>query len=137
MARVAVLRSIVTIVGAGVLAGYFAAEIVTTITSGGVLVGSAESVEAHNYLVAYLAGDAKGATQYRVTDPVTKAIEMQNVERAATVREITSMTYIGGATQGRIGVYVYAVTGHAVGSTKEVLVSFTLTVIDGKIVSMK
>ena len=125
------------IIAAGVLAGYVAAEVVTTTTGGGVLVGSAESVEAHNYLVAYLAGDAEAATRYRSTDPVTKAIEMQNVERAATVREITSMTYMGGATQGGMGVYVYAVTGHAVGSTKEVLVSFTLTVIDGKIVDMK
>jgi hypothetical protein len=137
MARLAGLKSIVTIITAGVLAGFVAAEIVTTMTSGGVLTGSAESVEAHNYLVAYLAGDAEGATRYRSTDSVTKAIEMQNVERAATVRQITSMTYIGGATQGRIGVYVYAVTGHATGSTKEVLVSFTLTVLDGKIVDMK
>jgi hypothetical protein len=62
---------------------------------------------------------------------------MQNVQRAATVREITSMTYIGGATEGPMGVYVYAVTGHATGSTDELLVSFTLTVMNGKIVSMK
>jgi hypothetical protein len=137
MARLAGVRSIVMIIAAGVLTGYVATEIVSTATGGGVLVGSAESVEAHNYLVAYLAGDAEGATRYRSTDPVTKAIEMQNVQRAATVRQITSMTYIGGATQGGIGVYVYAVTGHAVGSTKEVLVSFTLTVVDGKIVDMK
>ena len=32
---------------------------------------------------------------------------------------------------------VYAVTGHATGSTNELLVSFTLTVVDGKIVGMK
>ena len=47
------------------------------------------------------------------------------------------MTYMGGASQGRIGVYAYAVTGHAVGSTNELIVPFTLTVVDGKIVSMK
>ena len=137
MARLAGLRSIVTIVGAGLLAGYIVAEVITTVTAGGVLTGSAESVEAHNYLVAYLAGDADGANKYRTADSVTKAIEMQNVERAATVREITSMTYVGGASQGRMGVYVYAVTGHAVGSAQELLVSFTLTVVDGKIVAMK
>jgi hypothetical protein len=137
MRRFAALRTTATIVVAGLLAGFVGAEIVTTVTSGGVLVGSAESREAHEYLVAYLAGDAATAAKYRPTDTVTKAIEIQNVERAATVREITSMTYIGGASQGGIGVYVYAVTGHATGSTTELLVPFTLTVVDGKIVSMK
>jgi len=137
MGRLAGLRAIGTIVVAGLLAGYVAAEIVTTATSGGVLVGSAESREAHDYLVAYLAGDATTATRYRPTDTVTKALEIQNVERAASVREITSMTYIGGASQGRMGVYLYVVTGHATGATTDVLVSFALTVVDGKIVAVK
>ena len=137
MRRIAALRATATILIAGLLAGYVGAEVVQTATSGGVLVGSAESREAHEFLVAYLAGDAATATKYRPTDTVTKALEMQNVQRAATVREITSMTYMGGATQGGIGVYAYAVTGHATGSTKELLVPFTLTVVDGKIVSMK
>ena len=137
MRRLAGLRTIGTIVVAGLLVGYVASEIVTTTTSNGMLAGSAESPEAHNYLVAYLAGDAATAAKYRPTDTVTKALEIQNLERAATVREITSMTYIGGASQGRMGVYVYAVTGHATGSTNELLVSFTLTVVDGKIVGMK
>jgi hypothetical protein len=137
MGRLAGLRAIVTIVVAGLLAGFVAAEIVTTATTGGLLVGSAESPEAHNYLVAYLAGDATTAARFRPTDTVTKALEIQNVERAASVREITSMTYIGGAAEAGMGVYVYAVTGHATGSTNELLVSFTLTVIDGKIVGMK
>ena len=137
MRRFAGLWTIGTIVVAGLLAGYVATEIVTTATNGGLLLGSAESPDAHNYLVAYLAGDAATATKYRPTDTVTKALEIQNVERAASVREITSMTYIGGASQGRIGVYVYAVTGHAAGSTTELLVPFTLTVVDGKIVAMK
>ena len=137
MGRLAGLRTIITIVVAGVLAGFVATELVTTALSGGMLVGSAESPEAHDYLVAYLAGDAATASKYRPTDTVTKAIEIQNVERAATVREITSMTYIGGASQGGTGVYVYAVTGHATGSTNELLVSFTLTVMNGKIVGVK
>jgi hypothetical protein len=137
MRRLAGLRSAATIVAAGLLVGFVGAEVVTTVTAGGVLVGSAESREAHEYLVAYLAGDATTAAKYRAIDTVTKAIEIQNVERAAAVREITSMTYIGGASQGRMGIYVYAVTGHATGSTNELLVPFTLTVIDGKIVAMK
>jgi hypothetical protein len=137
MRRFAGLWTIGTIVVAGLLAGYVATEIVTTATSGGLLLGSAESPDAHNYLVAYLAGDAATATKYRPTDTVTKALEIQNVERAASVREITSMTYIGGASEAGMGVYVYAVTGHATGSTNELLVSFTLTVINGKIVEMK
>src|ERR671926_412518 len=124
MRRIAALRATATILIAGLLAGYVGAEVVQTATSGGVLVGSAESREAHEFLVAYLAGDAATATKYRPTDTVTKALEMQNVQRAATVREITSMTYMGGATQGGIGVYAYAVTGHATGSTKELLVPF-------------
>ena len=137
MGRFAGLRSTATIVLAGVLAGYVGAEIVTTAMSGGVLVGSTESREAHDYLVAYLAGDAATAAKYRDADTVSKALEIQNVQRAATVREITSMTYMGGATQGGIGVYAYAVTGHATGSTTDLLVPFTLTVVDGKIVAMK
>jgi hypothetical protein len=137
MRRLAALRTIGSIMVAGALAGYVVADVVTTATGGGVLVGSAESREAHEYLVAYLAGDAATVAKYRPIDTVTKALEMQNVQRAATVREITSMTYIGGATEGPMGVYVYAVTGHATGSTDELLVSFTLTVINGKIVSMK
>jgi hypothetical protein len=137
MGRLKAVRTTATIVIAGLLAGVVAAEVVTTVTGGGVLLGSAESREAHDYLVAYLAGDAMTAARYRATDTVSKALEIQNVERAATVREITSMTYMGGASQGRIGVYAYAVTGHAVGSTTELLVPFTLTVVDGKIVSMK
>jgi hypothetical protein len=137
MRRLAGLRTIGTIVVAGLLLGYVGAEIMTTAMSGGMLVGSAESPEAHDYLVAYLAGDSATATKYRPTDTVTKAIEIQSVERAASVREITSMTYIGGASEGRMGVYVYAVTGHATGSTNDLLVSFTLTVVDGKIVAMK
>jgi hypothetical protein len=137
MRRLAGLRTIGSIVLAGLLVGYVAAEIVTTALSSGMLVGSAESPEAHDYLVAYLAGDSATATKYRPTDTVTKALEIQNVERAASVREITSMTYIGGATEGRMGVYAYAVTGHATGATNDLLVSFTLTVVDGKIVAMK
>jgi hypothetical protein len=137
MGRLAGLRTIGTIAVAGVLLGYIATDIVTTATTGALLVGSAESPEAHNYLAAYLAGDAATATRYRPTDTVTKALEIQNVERAASVREITSMTYIGGASEGGMGVYLYAVTGHATGSTNELLVPFTLTVINGKIVSMK
>jgi hypothetical protein len=137
MGRLAGVRAMATIVVAGLLAGYVVAEVATTAMTGGVLVGSTESPEAHNYMVAYLAGDAATAAKYRPTDTVTKALEIQNVERAASVREITSMTYIGGASQGRMGVYVYAVTGHPTGSTNELLVSFTLTVIDGKIVGMK
>ena len=137
MGRLAGLRSIVTIAVAGVLLGYIATDIVATATTGAVLVGSAESPDAHNYLMAYLAGDAATATRYRPTDTVTKALEIQNVERAASVREITSMTYIGGASEGGMGVYVYAVTGHTTGSTSELLVPFTLTVVNGKIVAMK
>src|SRR6266850_1356282 len=45
MGRLAGLRMIVMIVVAGLLAGFVATEIVTTATTGGVLVGSAESPE--------------------------------------------------------------------------------------------
>ena len=88
MRRLAALRTIGAIVVAGLLVGYVASEIVTTAASNGMLAGSAESPEAHNYMVAYLAGDAATAAKYRPTDTVTKALEIQNLERAAKPRRV-------------------------------------------------
>src|SRR3954453_23181062 len=133
MARFSSARFPVSVVVAGALTGYVLTALVTSFATGSSLSGATpESPAAHEFLTAYLKGDAVTAARYRAVDVATRAMEIQRVERTASMRKITSMTYLGGAESGGIGVYSYVITGSMVGDTKDLTVPFTLTVIDGK-----
>src|SRR3954451_8325731 len=111
MARFSSARFPVSVVVAGAISGYVLTALIPSFAAGSSLSGAPpEAPAAHEFLTAYLKGDAVTAARYRAVDVATSAMEIQSLERTASLRQVTSMTYLGGAESGGIGVYSYVVT---------------------------
>ncbi len=140
--RVATIRRgasrVVAMVLGGALVGYVTAAIVGSFVIGGALTGRpAEPTVTRQYISAMLDRDASRlASLQPATDIGSRAAAVQ---QAANQDRFTpeAITYLGGATEGPVGVYVYVVKVKSADGKLEESIPFAFTVLQQKVVRVQ
>ncbi|HEY3523528.1 MAG TPA: hypothetical protein VGK63_07465 [Candidatus Limnocylindrales bacterium] len=136
-ARSAFLRGAALVIG-GVLVGYAMSAFAAGVIGGGSLTGRpAEPVETRAYLDALVDRDVTRLAQLQPpADLGTQAGQLQQADGASPWRT-KALTYLGGATLGPVGVYLYVLDVMSPDGTSEQTVPFTFTVVEKKIVRVQ
>jgi hypothetical protein len=120
----------------GGLIGYVGAATTTTlIADSGLLGGGGESNDAHKYMMAYAQRESESLSRLGPSrDVVSRALQQQNVSQQQQTMDVKalSVTYLGGASSGRISVAIYAVELQASGGQYNFF-PMALTLIGGKV----
>jgi hypothetical protein len=134
--RAAVAR-VVALVAGGALIGYVASSFVSAFVAGGTLTGRpAEPTETRAYLDALVAGDTSRLEQLQPpSDLGTRAAQLQQGGSQHWTTQARS--YLGGATLGPVGVYVYVIDVKNDDGSIEQAVPFAFTVVEKKIVRVQ
>ena len=129
------LAPFVAILLVGLLAGWIVTAVVGLVFQDNGLVGSGESPEARAYMIGLLERNPDSIAQLRPHgDVVQRAIEFQSAEQSKqTTMKPLSLTYLGGATMGRISVHIYAV-GMRAANGRDQFFPLALTLVGGKVV---
>ncbi len=135
--RSAVFRGAALAVG-GALVGYAFAAVVAGLVSGGSLTGRpAEPPVTRAYIDALVDRDVTRLAELQPpADIGTRAAQIQRAygaERWTT----KALSYLGGATLGPVGVYLYVIDVKSPDGTVEQTVPFTFTVVEQKIVRVQ
>ena len=118
----------------GGLVGYVGTAFTTTfVADSGILGNSGESNAAHKYMLALLQRQSESLSQLGPSgDVVSRALQQQNVSQQPQDVKPLTVTYLGGASTGRISVQIYAVEVQASGGQYQFL-PFSLTLIGGRV----
>jgi hypothetical protein len=122
----------------GALLGYiFSAALGSFVQDQGWFASSGESREARAYMVALLQREADSLSQLRPQqDVVSQALAAQSAQQQQQQAKPLSLTYIGGASSGRLSVYIYAVEVRATDGSQQ-LFPLALTLLGGKVVQTR
>ena len=120
----------------GILTGFILSSAIGVfVQDSGVFGGSGESPITRAYMLGLLKRDPGAITGIRPNQDIAqRAIELQGAEssRSATMQPL-SLTYLGGATMGRLSVHIYAVGMRGTSGTDQFF-PLALTVAAGKVV---
>ncbi|HEU4673149.1 MAG TPA: hypothetical protein VFS32_09645 [Candidatus Limnocylindrales bacterium] len=135
--RSAILRGAALVAG-GALVGYALSAFVAGLITGGSLTGRpAEPAETRAYIDALVDRDVTRLAQLQPpADVGSRAAQLQQADGAS--RWTTkALSYLGGATLGPVGVYLYVIDVKSPDGTSEQTVPFTFTVVEQKIVRVQ
>jgi hypothetical protein len=129
---------IVALVLAGGLVGYVASALVGTVVAGGSLTGRpVEPPETRAFISAMLDRDAARLAQLQpASDVGARAAAIQQSSLAQPWTPI-AISYLGGATEGPVGVYVYVIKVKGADGTIQPSAPFAFTVVDRKVVRVQ
>src|SRR5947208_13834473 len=107
----------------GGLVGYVGTAFTTTLVAdSGILGNSGESNAAHKYMLALLQRESDNLSRLGPSaDVVSRALQQQNVSQQPQDVKPLTVTYLGGASSGRISVQIYAVEIQASGGQYQLL----------------
>ena len=120
----------------GVLSGFIVASVVGIfVQDSGLFGASGESPVTRAYMLGLLQRDPGSITGIRPNpDIAQRALELQGAEQTrSTTMQPLSLTYLGGASLGRLSVHIYAV-GMRGSSGTDQFFPLALTVVAGKVV---
>jgi hypothetical protein len=125
--------AIETVVAGALLGAVVAVFVAQAAGSSSQSATQAEVPVARAYMLALVHSDVDAMAQLSPSvDPVNQAIYYQQLADAFKTAKVESLTYLGGATLGGLGIHVYVV--QAKDESGEHLLPFTLTVYQGNIV---
>jgi hypothetical protein len=129
---------VLALVAGGALVGYALSAFVSGIVSGGTLTGRpAEPPETRAYLDALVRRDVTRLAQLQpAADLGARAAQLQQAY-GAQPWTTEARTYLGGATLGGVGIYVYVLDVKSPDGAIEQAVPFALTVVEKKIVRVQ
>ncbi|HEY3071629.1 MAG TPA: hypothetical protein VGJ46_02315 [Candidatus Limnocylindrales bacterium] len=132
--RIATIRSVVGLALAGALVGVFLTGFGTQLIGRVSLFSTTELPEARQYMLSYLASDREGllALSGKV-DVVSQAVALANPPRDTGGFKPVAMRFIGGSSVAGEVIQCYVVEYRKEGAP-EVLVPYTLTLVDGKVI---
>ena len=119
----------------GLLVGAISAAFVgTIIADSGILGGSGESQQAHQYMTALMQRETQSVAQLRPQqDVVSRALEEQTAQQSTQQVKPLSLTYLGGGHAGAMRVEIYAIEIQGQNG-KVQFFPLALTLIGGKVV---
>ena len=125
-------RDALAILLAGALVGFVMAAVTAPLWSSSVAGGGSEAPQARQFMLASLKQDPEAlASVTESKDVAQKAARLLSIEQQQQVNPL-SLTFLGGASEGRFQVDVYAVEMRVGGNT--VFWPFALTLLNGKVV---
>ena len=125
-------RDVLAIVLGGALFGYAIAAFTAPLWNPAIAGSGSESATARAYMIASLRQDPEVLASVTASkDVAQRAARLQSTEQQEQVHPL-SLTFLGGATEGRLQVDVYAVEMRVGGNT--VFWPFALTLLNGKVV---
>jgi hypothetical protein len=129
---------VVVLVAGGAFIGYALSAFVSGFVAEGSLTGRpAEPAETRAYLDALVNRDVTRLAQLQpAADLGTRAAQLQQAD-GALPWTTQARTYLGGATLGSIGIYLYVVDVRSPDGAIEQAVPFTFTVVQKKIVRVQ
>lgn len=119
----------------GVLIGYvLSAGVSSFVQDQGWFASSGEAPEARAYMVALLQRQSDSLAALRPRqDVVSQALAAQSTSQSTNSAKPLSLTYLGGATSGRLSVQIYAVEVRANDGSQQ-LFPLALTLLGGRVV---
>jgi hypothetical protein len=132
------VRTAVGTVLVGLMIGYFAAAGVSSfVQDQGWFATSGESPQARAYMLALLQRESDSLAALRPQqDVVSQALAAQSAQQSTTNTKPLSLTYLGGASAGRLSVQIYAVEVRANDGSQQ-LFPLALTLLGGKVVQTR
>lgn len=128
------VQAAVTTVLAGALFGYVFAAFAGTFMAEAPLLGAHESPEAHAYMVGVMQNDPESLLNLQPSrDIASRAQSVQTSQDVKTQWQPTTLTYLGGASLGRVSVHMYAI-GVRDNEGVERIIPLALTLVDRKVV---
>ena len=133
-----IVATAIGVVLVGAMIGYgLSSALSTVVNDQGWFATSGEQAQARDYMVALLQREADRLSQLRPQqDVVSQALAEQAAQQSRSAAKPLSLTYLGGSSQGRISVQIYAVEVRANDGSQQ-LFSLALTLLGGKVVATK
>jgi hypothetical protein len=127
------VRTAMAMLLVGGLVGYVGTAFITTFAAdSGLFGGGGEPSDAHKYMMALLQRESESLSRLGPTrDVVSRALQRQNVSQQPVDVKPLSVTYLGGASSGRLSVQIYAV--EVGGGGQYQFMPFSLTLIGGRV----
>jgi hypothetical protein len=119
----------------GLLMGYvLSAGVGSFVQDQGWFANSGESPEGRAYMLALLQRESESLNALRPQqDVVSKALAAQSAQQSNSSTKPLSLTYLGGASAGRLSVQIYAIEVRATDGSQQ-LFPLALTLVGGKVV---
>jgi|SRR5712692_6342651 hypothetical protein len=133
------VRTAMTMLIIGGLVGYVGTAFTTTLVAdSGIMSGVAgEPIVAHKYLIAMLQRQSESLSQLSPSsDVVSRALAQQNLSQQRQDVKPLTVTYLGGASSGRISVAIYAVELQAEDGQYQ-FGSFAITIVGGRVLRVE
>ncbi len=133
-----IVRVAIGMIVVGAMVGYVVSAVVTTVINDqGWFATSGESPQARGYMVALLQREADSLSALRPQqDIVSQAMAQQAAQQSRQQAKPLSLTYLGGGSQGRLSVQIYAVEVRANDGSQQ-LFPLALTLLGGKVVETR
>ena len=122
----------------GMLLGYvLSAGVGSFVQDQGWFANSGESPEARAYMLALLRRESESLNALRPQqDVVSQALAAQSAQQSNSSAKPLSLTYLGGASAGRLSVQIYAIEVRATDGSQQ-LFPLALTLVGGKVVQTR
>ncbi len=118
----------------GAFLGYAVAAVLGAFVFERGVVGSGESPEARAFMIGYLSSDPDSlAALTQARDLVSQAAQFQSTQGGRGQWVPISLTYLGGGSQGRFHLDIYAVEMRT-SNSRSAFFPLTLTLRDGKVI---
>ncbi len=119
----------------GVVLGYLVSSLgATLVTDSSAFGAPSESPEAHAYMLGLLQDDPDTLAALRLQrgDVASRALATQTAEGRRGATKPLTLTYLGGGSQGRFQVHIYAVEFQS--GSRTLFFSYALTLLNRKVV---
>ena len=132
------VRTAMSMLIIGGLVGYAGTAFTTTLVAdSGLLSGGGESNVAHKYVIAMLQRQSESLSALSPSsDVVSRALAQQNLSQQRQDVKPLTVTYLGGASSGRISVAIYAVELQADDGQYQ-FGSFAITIVGGRVLRVE
>jgi len=132
------VRTAISMLLIGGLVGYVGTAFTTTLVAdSGLLSGGGESAVAHKYVIAMLQRQSESLSALSPSsDVVSRALAQQNLSQQRQDVKPLTVTYLGGASSGRISVAIYAVELQADDGQYQ-FGSFAITIVGGRVLRVE
>ncbi len=132
------VRTAMSMLIIGGLVGYVGTAFTTTLVAdSGLMSGGGESNVAHKYVIAMLQRQSESISALSPSsDVVSRALAQQNLSQQRQDVKPLTVTYLGGASSGRISVAIYAVELQAEDGQYQ-FGSFAITIVGGRVLRVE
>ncbi len=132
------VRTAMSMLIIGGLVGYVGTAFTTTLVAdSGLMSGGGESNVAHKYVIAMLQRQSESISALSPSsDVVSRALAQQNLSQQRQDVKPLTVTYLGGASSGRISVAIYAVELQADDGQYQ-FGSFAITIVGGRVLRVE